>query len=57
MKRSIVSKSNGDAATGPVIPGSPLYLILNRVARAVAKRLLAKAEPADRNLQNKSLEK
>lgn len=47
MKRSTSPKPNTDQAKGPMIPGSPLYHLLDRVARAVAKRLLAQSESSD----------
>lgn len=47
MKRSTTSKPNTDQPKGPLIPGSPLYHLLDRVARAVAKRLLAQSESTD----------
>lgn len=47
MKRSETSKPNAEQPKGPLIPGSPLYHLLDRVARAVAKRLLAQSESTD----------
>lgn len=48
MKRSTPTpKPNADQPTGPLIPGSPLFHLLERVARAVAKRLLEQSKLTD----------
>lgn len=48
MKRTTTrSKPDANQLTGPLVPGSPLFHLLERVARAVAKRLLEQSEPTE----------